>query len=245
MKSFRADLHIHTVLSPCGDLEMSPLNIIKKALETNLDILGVTDHNTTRHAALMQELGQENGVFVLTGAEVTSREEVHCLVFFENDACLKEFQNYLDFYLPEIPNDPGRFGYQPVVDRHENILMQEERMLMSAIDQGIDQLEKKVHELNGLFIPAHVDRERYSLSSQLGFIPPDINADALEISRFTNRERFYREHPSLGKFTLLRSSDAHTPGRIGEIHTEFLLETPSFREIRMALGNLDGRKILN
>ena len=46
----RADLHIHTVLSPCGDLEMSPENILHFAQIQGLNMIGITDHNSTRQA---------------------------------------------------------------------------------------------------------------------------------------------------------------------------------------------------
>jgi len=91
MEFFRADLHIHTVLSPCGDLEMSPGNIVSEAAFKGLDIIGITDHNTTRHCDLIARLGSEKGIFVMQGAEVTTKEEVHCLAFFENTDTLKKF----------------------------------------------------------------------------------------------------------------------------------------------------------
>jgi predicted metal-dependent phosphoesterase TrpH len=77
MKIFRADLHIHTVLSPCGDLGMSPANIISEAVQKGIDIIGITDHNTTRHCKLISRLAAEKGIFVMQGAEVTTKEEVH------------------------------------------------------------------------------------------------------------------------------------------------------------------------
>lgn len=244
MRTYWADLHIHTLLSPCGDLEMSPVNIIRKAREMKLDIIGITDHNSTRQVALIDELGRENGVFVMAGAEVTTREEVHCLTFFETVEELTEFQFYLDRHLIVIKNDPDRFGYQVVVDRDEQIVYQEERLLIAAIDQSIDELEVKVHELNGLFIPAHVNREKYSLTSQLGFVPVDIKADALEISRHISKEKFLEANPKLNGFNILRNSDAHTPEMIGEISSEFFIESCSFKEIKMALRGEKGRKLV-
>ncbi len=92
MKTYRADLHIHTLLSPCGDLSMTPANIVSEALRKKLDIIGITDHNSTRQAGLVGMLGAREGLFVLQGAEVSTREEVHCLVFFENPAELELFQ---------------------------------------------------------------------------------------------------------------------------------------------------------
>jgi predicted metal-dependent phosphoesterase TrpH len=116
MRDFRADLHIHTVLSPCGDLRMSPANIISEAVKKGIDIIGITDHNTTKHCGLISRLAAQHGIFTMTGAEVTTKEEVHCLAFFENSDTLEIFQNYLDDNLPEIMNVPEIFGDQVEVD---------------------------------------------------------------------------------------------------------------------------------
>jgi PHP family Zn ribbon phosphoesterase len=151
MKPFRADLHVHTVLSPCGDLEMSPVNIIKKAVEQKLDIIGVTDHNSTLHGPLLRKLGQQNNIFVLTGVEVTTREEVHCLAFFENNEILGAFQKYLEEHLPFIRNKPSAFGYQVVVDENDNIVKEIKPLLITALNQSINEIEKKVHQMVFLF----------------------------------------------------------------------------------------------
>jgi 3',5'-nucleoside bisphosphate phosphatase len=243
MKDFRADLHIHSVLSPCGDLEMSPRNIINRAKEKQIDIIGISDHNSTKHGPLMRSLGKEKGIFVVTGAEVTSREEVHCLTFFENNYQLAEFQRYLDRYLIPFLNDARRFGHQVVVDKDDNILHEEENLLIYAIDQGVGQIEETVHRIGGLFIPAHVNRSRNSLISQLGFVPPDIKADALELSRHISREEFLKSYPDLKNFTFIQSSDAHFPDDIGKAPSVFRLEEKSFGEIKMALAKEGGREV--
>jgi len=147
---FRADLHIHTVLSPCGDLEMSPINIVNKAKDRGLDIIGVTDHNSTLHGALVRKLAEEKGIYTLTGVEVTSREEVHCLAFFENDLLLEEFQQYIDKAIMRIPNNVEKFGYQVVVDEDEQIIEQVEHLLIVSINRSIEEIEQKVHELGGI-----------------------------------------------------------------------------------------------
>ncbi|HKL33844.1 MAG TPA: PHP domain-containing protein [Tangfeifania sp.] len=105
MQQFRADLHIHTLLSPCGDVEMTPRNIVQKAKASRLDIIGITDHNSTKNALLVKKLAEKEGIFVLTGAEVTTREEVHCLAFFETEDQLSQFQQYIDENITKIPNN--------------------------------------------------------------------------------------------------------------------------------------------
>jgi len=244
MKSFKVDLHMHTVLSPCGSLEMSPMNIVKTALENDLDIIGITDHNSTRQCAEVVKIGQELGLTVFSGAEVTTKEEVHCLAFFENFGKLEAFQSYLDNHLPMIPNDVEKFGFQVWVDRNEEILGQEERLLISSINQSINEVEQKVRELNGIFIPAHIFRPSFSVYSQLGFMPFDIIPDAIGISANSNIEEQIKLHPELEKFTVLRSSDAHYPQHIGSHYSVVEMEEASFEEFRMALHNKSGRKVI-
>jgi hypothetical protein len=243
MKKYRADLHIHTVLSPCGDLEMSPDVIISKAKEMNLDIIGITDHNSTLQCSIIRETGLQNGIAVLSGAEVTTKEEVHCLAFFETNEQLKDFQAYLDENLPDIQNDVNRFGYQVVVDAANNIIYSEPRLLISAINQSIDQVEAKVHSLQGLFIPAHIDKRRFSIFEQLGFLPPDLKVDALEISPRCVKEDFLNQHPELRSFIFIRCSDAHYPEEIGRHVTIFEMEDTGFGEIRAALQETGSRTI--
>ncbi|MBN2172648.1 MAG: PHP domain-containing protein [Bacteroidales bacterium] len=243
MDFFRADLHIHTVLSPCASLEMSPGRIVEEAVNKQIDIIGITDHNSTKHCELVKKLGYKKGLFVLSGVEITTREEVHCLAFFEDIDSLSEMQKFIDRYLPVIQNDVNRFGYQVIVDEHENILEIEERLLIVALNSGIKKIEEKVHELNGIFIPAHVDRFSNGIFSQLGFIPPDLNFEALGITRNASvdsvRERFNIQE----EIALIKNSDAHQPEIIGSGFSEFFIEEISFSEIKMALGKKRGRYV--
>ena len=178
---YKADLHIHTVLSPCGDLDMSPSMIIDQAIIKELDIIGISDHNSTKNAVVCKEIGELNNIFVMMGTEVTSKEEVHCLCFMPDEKELSEFQKYLETHINKKKNNPKFFGNQFVVDERENILDEEELLLIQSINQTIYQISDKVKSLNGIFIPAHVDAHRNSIGSQLGFIPDDLNFDALEI----------------------------------------------------------------
>lgn len=244
MKIFKADLHVHTVLSPCGDLDMSPGNIIRMAKKQNLDIIGITDHNSTRHGPLIKEMGAREGLFVLTGAEVTTKEEVHCLTFFENTDALNEFQKYLKKWLPLIKNKPNWFGHQVVVDEFENILDEEPYLLISGINQSISEVRAKVRELNGLFIPAHINRPNNSIFSQLGFLPEGLEPDALEIDARTTRSDVLKKYSEYERFTLLKDSDSHNTSRIGAVYNQFLMKECSFEEIIMVLKRINGREVI-
>jgi 3',5'-nucleoside bisphosphate phosphatase len=243
MKNFRADLHIHTTLSPCGDLEMHPVNIVSKAAGKGLDIIGITDHNSTRHCPLISRLATEKGIFVMQGTEVTTKEEVHVLAFFENTDALDAFQDFLDASLPDILNVPAIFGYQVQVDENEMIIFEEPRLLINAINKSLGEVEAFVHSLNGLFIPAHIDRKKNGIYSQLGFLPSDLIADALEVSSQTTPEKFEITHPEIKKYPLIRSSDAHFQENIGMAVTDFRIKEATFSEISMALRGVNGRGV--
>ncbi len=241
MKEFRADLHIHSVLSPCGDLEMSPVQIVSQALGRGLDIIGITDHNSTRQCELIWKLAYDCGLVVIPGCEMTTREEVHCLGLFENLEVLNEFQYFLDEHLTIVPNDHDLFGYQLVVDENELVLQQIDNYLGTSLDVSIEEVEQKVHDLSGIFIPAHIDRPRNSLYSQLGFFPPELKVDALQISKGADENEVRGKYKISQEITLVKFSDAHYLDDLGKTHTIFNMEDSTFSEIRKALLRLDGR----
>ena len=234
MKMYRADLHIHTVLSPCGGLEMSPEHIVDKAIAKGLDMIAITDHNSTRQCKAVIDAGRDRGLMVISGAEVNTREEVHCLALFEDVETSDIFQKYLDDFLPDIPNDPDTFGHQVWVNRKEEIEGEETRLLLSGLEQSIEDVEQKVHSLNGLFIPAHVDRPMYGVYSQLGFIPDTLHCDALEVS--SNAKPGFFESTKIGEqYPIISNSDAHHLDMIGNGFTTYMMEKPTFTELKMAI----------
>ncbi len=241
MNKYRADLHIHTLLSPCASLDMTPQAIVNRAKAAGLDIIGITDHNSTRHALLVKKLAEEAGIYTLTGAEVTTREEVHCLVFFEEEEQVIHFQNFIEDNLTRIPNSEEYYGYQPVIDEDENILEMVPWFLPAALKAGIDTIQKQVYELNGIFIPAHIDRSVNGILSQLGFIPPSLKYDALGLSRHGSEKHVKEQYVIENKTAFIRNSDAHYPEQIGEIYSVLNMEGISFSEIKKALNQEDNR----
>jgi hypothetical protein len=220
---------------------MSPVNIVSEAAIRGLDIIGITDHNTTRHCALIKKLASEKGIYVMQGAEITTKEEVHCLAFFENTDELIELQQFLDTNLPDILNDSEKFGYQLQVDEYDKVVYEEKKLLVNAISKTFEETEAFVHNLNGLFIPAHINKTKNSIYSQLGFLPPNMKADALEITTLPSTVQFIYSHPEIKAFPLIRNSDAHFPDQIGAATTTFYINEASFSEIRLALKGENGR----
>ena len=243
MNSYRADLHIHTVLSPCGDLEMSPGNIVEKAAQKGLDLIAICDHNHTGHARLTRRLGQALGIWVVYGVELNTREDVHCLAFFDRDEQLDSFQEAADKLLPRVKNDTKLFGHQVIVDEKEQILKEVANSLYPGLNLEIEKAAELVHELGGLFVPAHVDRTMNGLYAQLGIFPEGLEADAVEVSWRTSREAMRREHPELKAYQLLQSSDAHFIEDVGRSISLLYMQERSFKEFGLALKGEQGRKV--
>lgn len=238
--NYRVDLHIHTCLSPCGGLEMSPSAIVQTALARGLDAIAVTDHNTTLQCLEIQTLGKERGLKVFAGVEVTTREEAHCLVLFPTDEARLFFQNYLDAHLPHVPNDPMRFGDQVWVNRADEIVGEAPYLLLSALDEGVDRIARLARSLGCLFVAAHVERPAFSLIGQLGFIDPSLPLDAVEFADAGRYTAFAGPHPYLRKYTRYTASDAHYPFQIGTRPSVLQAGSLTFESLRKAMTGEKG-----
>ena len=224
-----ADLHIHSVASPCSDLDMSPVRIAEAAVKAGLQVIALTDHNTTANCRTMIETGTKKGLLVIPGSEVTTAEEIHCLCYFDNPDVLDTFENLIQKALPPVKNDPSRFGYQLVVNENEEIIRHIDTLLLNATHFTLSTLETLVHELGGIIVPAHVDRPSYSIASQLGFFPEGLRADALEFSDSRNRTASLALFP--GQIPWVTSSDSHFLHLIGSKRTAFCMEELSIAAI--------------
>lgn len=232
----KADFHVHTVLSPCGDVEMTPLFIVERAKSAGLSIVGITDHNSTLNANVIKEIGDREGIFILTGAEVTTSEEIHVLVFVDGKDKLRILQEFLETNIIKIKNNPDLFGYQLVVDEYENVTEEIEYLLINALDKTLDEVEMFVHSLGGIVIPAHINKSANSLLSQLGFIPRINNFDALEVLLRDGRVFFAGNEVDTGVKKLITSSDAHYIEDFGFSYSSISIEGDiTFEKVKSSL----------
>jgi PHP family Zn ribbon phosphoesterase len=216
-----ADLHIHSTLSPCSSLEMSPAAIIRRARELNLDAIAVTDHNSMANCCYTAEIGKKNNVRVFFGMEAQTREDVHILCLFQNRNQAEQFNDRIYALLPDVKNNPDFFGDQVVVDEQDNIIRHEEKLLLNALDASIPELIELVQRHQGFVIPAHVESAPFGLLVNLGLIPGELDGSLLEISCATSRETVLKTYPDLARFPLLSNSDAHFLKDIGRAYTVF------------------------
>jgi len=236
MRKVRADLHVHTCLSPCADDEMEAVAIVEQAKKAGLDMIGICDHNSGENVGAMMKAGLREGLAVVPGVEITSREEVHILGLFNTE---QELMNLQDMIYENLPgqNDEEAFGPQLVIDENGNVVDKNCKLLIGATTLTLEQIIDAIHRLAGLAIASHIDRQRFSLVGQLGFIPKDLKLDALEVSMPSSIEQEY-------DYPVVISSDAHFLQDIGRNSTCFMVEDTSLKEIGQALRNEMGRMVL-
>lgn len=219
-KDYRCDLHIHSCLSPCADLLMTPGNIIREALRIGLDFIAITDHNSAGNVRAAMELARDSGLKLIPGMEVETREEVHLLCYFPVLESLLEWDEIMQMNLPDIRNDEEFFGYQLYTDENDEYIAKEERLLTVASRLSFSEVVEGVRGLGGMVVPAHVDRPINSVIRQLGFIPPDEEIDIIEISRNTGAGKFLEKHPYLQHYVYITGSDSHYLTDIGKCGRE-------------------------
>lgn len=208
------DLHIHSCLSPCGDLEMSPMAIAKEAKAKGLDVIALTDHNSSLNTPAFRTACNKLGLFPIFGLEITTSEECHVLALFKTPELAMELGEKVYKSLISVPNKPEKWGDQVYVDDDENILGEVEKYLTGgASSYSINDLLTMTLEMGGMFIPAHIDKPVFSIKSQLGFMPKEdftavgitkipIEMDIHGIPYIMNSDAHYLHNIGDRKFTL-------------------------------------------
>ena len=237
-----ADLHIHTCLSPCGDLQMTPQKIIKQALERKLDVIAICDHNSGKNLNPIIKLGSQNGLSIIPGMEICSSEEVHVLGLFNLIESALEMQNIVYENL-NGENDPDIFGIQVIGNESDEVEGFENKLLIGAVDLTLEEIVNHIHQLDGIVIASHIDRESYSVIGQLGFIPDGVKFDGLEVSASLPKEKLDQLKVEFSNYQLIKNSDAHFLEDIGKCTTQFFIKEPTFDEIKKAFKKINGRKI--
>lgn len=216
MNKLYYDLHIHSCLSPCGDDDMTPANIVGMAVVNNLDVIAITDHNTCRNCGPAIEMAKEYGIIVIPGMELCTSEEVHILCLFSNLENAMRFSDYVYSQLIKVKNKEEIFGKQEVYNNKDEIIDYEPYLLINASNISFNQVDSLVKEYGGIMIPAHIDKNSNSVFSNLGFIPPESKFNTIEFASKENIEKFYKQHQGLDNYNVIINSDAHYLGNINQ-----------------------------
>ena len=217
MVSVYYDLHIHTALSPCAGDDMTPNDIVGMALLNGLDLIAVTDHNSFSNAESVIRAAQGKELIVLPGIEVSTAEEVHVICLFCNMESAKSFEAELTPFHSNLLNRADIFGNQILFNEEDQITGEETRMLIAPSTISFDDLYDLVNKHGGAFIPAHIDRDSFSVLSNLGFLPPHLSINTVEVSHGGVEKGFVEKSADLfAKNKMIFSSDAHQLWSISE-----------------------------
>ncbi|MDF2942985.1 MAG: putative metal-dependent phosphoesterase family [Herbinix sp.] len=229
------DLHIHSCLSPCGDEDMTPANIVGMSSLKNLDVIAVTDHNSCKNCAVVLKLAEQAGIIALPGMELCTMEEVHVLCLFAELEDAMRFDAFVSEQLMKIPNNEKAFGKQEICDEEDHIIGTEPYLLINATNISFDNLGKLMKEFKGIHIPAHMDKNSNSVLSNLGFISPDADFLVAELADITRLEELSKRNPYLKQCNIITDSDAHELGNINEAINYLYCESRNKEAILKAL----------
>jgi predicted metal-dependent phosphoesterase TrpH len=215
---------------------MQATAMVRQAKKVGLAMIGICDHNSAENVTAVVNAGVREGLAVIPGMEITSSEEVHILGLFKSAQDALRLQDLVYGNLPG-ENSEEAFGPQTVIDEWDRVVGTNTRLLIGATSLTVEQIVNAIHEYGGLAIASHVDRERFSLVGQLGFIPKGLGLDAIEVSRLPSAGQEY-------DYPVVVFSDAHFLEDIGSHSTEFVIDDASVDEIARALRHQMGRKII-
>ena len=249
VQRYQADLHIHTLLSPCGEVEMIPSLIIEAAIGAGLDIIGIADHNSCENAAAVIEASRGSGVKVLPGMEAQSLEGVHLLCLFDEIEQAEKLQEsvYASLPFPDVNNEKYQkiFREQIIVDGNDEFVGYCQRYLSLPTSMDIEELWRITDSAGGIMIPSHIDRRSTGLCEVLGMIPDSPDFAAVEISGNMNPEQARESYCDIANRAVVCNSDAHCLSAIGERQSAFYLEHLSVAVLKMACRGECGRRIEN
>ena len=221
---------------------MIPPFIVQEALEKGINLIAITDHNSSANVEAVQKAAQNTGLTVLPGMELQTKEEIHLLCLFDTLKQIKAWQKLVDAHLPRQENNIEFFGEQFVVDETGEFIRREKQLLLTSANMTLSYAVAQINQLGGLAIPAHVNRAAFSLIANLGFVPPDVPFDALEISRHLTPTQARQKYPQLKNYSLIQNGDVH-------YLTDFLganccrMAQPTIAELKLALQNRQGRSL--
>lgn len=202
------DLHVHSCLSPCGDDDMTPNNIVQMAGLIGYDILALTDHNSCQNCPAIFAAAEGTDLLVLPGMELCTAEEAHVVCLFPTLDDALAFDAAVAETLPPIQNRPDIFGEQRILDGGDALIGCCDVLLTTASSIRVDKVLPLVRAHHGTAFPAHIDRPSYSVTAALGTVP-DVGFAAAEITAAGDVAALLRQYPLLEGIPLLLDSDAH------------------------------------
>ena len=209
MKRLYFDLHNHSCLSPCADNDMTPNNLAALAVLAKIDIMALTDHNSSRNCPAFFKAAQEYGIVPVAGMELTTSEDIHVVCLFEDINDALDFDKEVYSHLYKVKNRPDIYGDQLICGENDEVVGTEEYLISNATDISYDDVPALVSGFNGICFPAHVDREANSVIETLGTFPEFPDFSCVEMYDINKREELEKKYPALKGKLVISGSDAH------------------------------------
>jgi PHP family Zn ribbon phosphoesterase len=222
---------------------MIPPLIVQGALKNGINLIAITDHNSSANVEAVQKAAEGTELAVLPGIELQTIEEVHLLCLFDSSSQIESWQALVDVRLPPLENNIEYFGEQFVVDETGEFIRRETQLLTTSANLSLGEAVQGVLELGGMAIPAHVSRKTFSLIANLGFVPPNLPVDALELTRHTDPADAREKYPQLRDYALVQNGDVHHLDEFLGANI-FSVTSPTISELRLALRNEGGRSLV-
>ena len=230
------DLHMHSCLSPCGADDMTPNNLVNMAALAGLQVIALSDHNTTKNVPAAVKVGREAGVLVVPAMELTTKEDIHVLCLLPDLDAAEAFRQYVYPRLPQRKNRPKAFGNQFVMDENDEIIEEETQILNFGSSIGIYETRALLEDFGGLAVPAHIDRASYSLIGVMGNVDPALGFRVYETTIDCDREALMEKYGFQGGF--ISDSDAHDLIAIRDAERTLDVENMSPRGVIEAVRRL-------
>ena len=208
MSRYYYDLHIHSCLSPCGDNDNTPNNIVGMGVLAGLQIMALTDHNTCRNCPAFFQAAKKQGIIPIPGMELTTAEDIHMVCLFPSLESALDFDREIQTRRILIPNRTDIFGDQRVMDENDEVIDSEPDLLSNATTVSVEEAPRLAEKYGGVCYPAHIDRQANGIIATLGFLPPDVPFPTVELHDGGNEGEYREKHiPETTRVVI--GSDAH------------------------------------
>lgn len=250
MKPYYVDLHIHIgrtqsgkAVKITGAKSLTFSNIIEHARDLKgLNMIGIIDCHSPEVIIEMEGLleageliqHEKGGLFyggmtIIPGSELEIYDEgtngpIHVLCYFPSLAIMKDFSGWLSHHL-------------------KNINLSSQRVYVTG-----RELQAKVKEMGGLFIPAHVFTPFKSLYgkgvhiSLTEVFEPDL-IDGIELGLSSNTE-MADQIAEIHRYPYLSNSDAHSLAKIAREYQAIQMKEPTFTNLQEALQGKNNQRIV-
>ena len=203
---------------------MTPATLAGMCRLAGLDAAAPTDHNSCGNCAAFCRAAEAYGLLALPGMELSTLEEVHVVCLFPGLDQAMAFQEEVYRRLEGRTNDPAIFGRQLLMDVDDNVVGEEPALLAGATTIGVYEAAGLVESFGGVAYPAHIDRDSFSLLSNLGLWDPAMGFPLAEISRRCQPD-FIRARRDLRGVGTVTGTDAHYLHQI--VQAEQFMEVPA------------------